>query len=153
MAIVFAAERFEHYILGKDTVQVLSDHKPLMAIFTKPILTSPKRLQRMKLRLRKYPLKVTKKPGPQMFISDTLSRAALPISHDSPDYVIFQFSPEEKLCHKMEETDQEEAVFVTDQRLEDVRQETSKDASLQTLMTLIMKGWPDNKHETPPLCT
>lgn len=107
----------------------------------------------MKLRLQKYPLKVTKKPGPQMFISDTLSRAALPISHDSPDYVIFQFSPEEKLCHESEETDQEEAVFVTDQRLEDVRQETSKDASLQTLMTLIMKGWPDNKHETPPLCT
>lgn len=32
LAIVFAAERFEHYILGKDTVQVLSDHKPLMAI-------------------------------------------------------------------------------------------------------------------------
>ncbi|XP_015755288.1 PREDICTED: uncharacterized protein K02A2.6-like [Acropora digitifera] len=61
------------------------------------------------------------------------------------------FCPEEKVCHEMEETDQEEAVF-TDQRLEDVRQETSKDASLQTLMTLIMKGWPDNKLETPPLC-
>ena len=29
LAIVFAAEPFEHYILGKDTVQVLSDHKPL----------------------------------------------------------------------------------------------------------------------------
>ena len=86
-----------------------------------------------------------------MFISDTLSRAALPISHDSPDYVIFQFSPEEKVCHKMEETDREEAVFITDRRLEDVCQETSKDASLQTLMTLIMKGWPDNKLETP-LC-
>ena len=45
LAIVFAAERFGHYILGKDIVQVLSDHKPLMSIFTKPILTSPKRLQ------------------------------------------------------------------------------------------------------------
>lgn len=63
-----------------------------MAIFAKPILTSPKRLQRMRLRLQKYPLKVTYKPGSQMFISDTLSRAALPIRHakeDSPDYVIF----------------------------------------------------------------
>lgn len=65
LAIVFTAERFEHYILGKDTVQVLSDHKPLMATFTKPILTSPKRLQRMKLRLQKYPLKVTKKLVPK----------------------------------------------------------------------------------------
>ena len=56
LAIVFAAERFEHYILGKDIVQVLSDHKPLMSIFGKPILKSPKRLQRNRLRLQKYPL-------------------------------------------------------------------------------------------------
>ena len=98
LAIVVAAERFEHYILGKDTVQVLSDHKPLMTIFSKPILTSPKRLQRMRLRLHKYPLKVSYKPGPQMFISDTLSRAALPLRHaklDSPEYLIFQVSQEE----------------------------------------------------------
>lgn len=106
----------------------------------------------MRLRLQKYPLKVTYKPGPQMFISDTPSQAALPIRHakeDSPDYVIFQISQEEKLHHEVEETDQEEAVFIKDQRLEDVCQETGKNASLQTLMTLIMKGWPDNKHETP----
>ena len=78
LAIVFAAERFEHYILGKGVVQVLSDHKPLMSIFTKPVLTSPKSLLRMRLRLQKYLLKVVYKPGPQMFISGTLSRAALP---------------------------------------------------------------------------
>ena len=78
LAIVFAAERFEQYTLGKDNVVVLSDHKPLMAIFQKPILSSPKRLQRMRLRLQKYSLKVCYKPGPQMFISDTLSRASLP---------------------------------------------------------------------------
>ena len=98
LAIVFAAERFEHYIMGKDTVQVLSDHKPLITIFAKPILTSPKRLQRM--RLQNYPLKVTSKPGPQILIRDTLSRAALPIRHakqNSPDYAIFQVSKEEKL--------------------------------------------------------
>ena len=95
LAIVFAAERFEHYILGKDTVEVLSDHKPLMTIFSKPILTSSKRLQRIRLQLQKYPLKVLYKPGPQMFISDTLSQAALPLRHakpDSPEYLVFQVS-------------------------------------------------------------
>ena len=108
----------------------------------------------MRLTLQKYPLKVTYKPGPQTFVSDMLSRAALPIRHakeDSPDYVIFQFSQEEKLRHEIEETVQEEAVFVTDQRLEDACQETGKDASLQTLTTLIMKGWQENKPENP-LC-
>ena len=33
LCIIFAAERCEHYILGKDIVQVLSAHKPLMFIF------------------------------------------------------------------------------------------------------------------------
>ena len=59
-----------------------------MSIFAKSILKSPKRLQRMRLRLQKYPLKVVYKPGPQMFISDTLSRAALPLRRtqaDTPD--------------------------------------------------------------------
>ena len=85
LATVFSAERFGHYILGKDTVQVLSDHRPVMTIFSKPILTSSKRLQRMRLRLQMYSLKVSYKPGPQMFISDTLSRAAVPLRHAKPD--------------------------------------------------------------------
>ena len=44
LAIVFACEKFEHYILGKDVV-VKSDHKPLEVIFKKPLLNAPKRLQ------------------------------------------------------------------------------------------------------------
>ena len=52
LAIVFATEHFDQYIIGKEKVKVLSDHKPLMTIFKKPILTCPKRLQRMRLRLQ-----------------------------------------------------------------------------------------------------
>ena len=78
LAIVFACERIEQYIMDKETT-VLSDHKPLMNIFAKPILTSPKRLQRIRLRLQKYTIKVHK-PGSQMHISDMLSRVTLPIS-------------------------------------------------------------------------
>jgi len=153
LAIVFAAERCEHYILGKDIVQVLSDHKPLMSIFTKPILTSPKQLQRMPLRLQKYSLKVVYKPGPQMFISDTLSRAALPLRRtqaDTPDYLIFQVH-EERFRQEVEETNLEEATFVTDQHLEQIRQEANQGASLQTLMSLISTGSPNDKMQSP-LC-
>ena len=151
LAIVFAAERFENYILGKDIVQVLSDHKPLMTIFTKSILTSPKRLQRMRLRLQNYPLKVVYKPGLQMLISDTLSHAALPLRSfkaDSPDYLILQVNLEDRVRQEVEDTNLEEAIFVTDQRLEQIRHETSKDASLQTLINFIMSGWPDDKLKT-----
>ena len=37
LAIVFACERFNQYLHGRDHVTVDTDHKPLVPIFTKPI--------------------------------------------------------------------------------------------------------------------
>ena len=82
----------------------------------------------MRLRMQKYPLKVVYKPGPQMFISDTLSRASLPLCRtqvDTPDYQIFQVHEEERFRQEVEETNLEEATFITDQRLEQICQETN----------------------------
>ena len=140
LSIVFAAERFEQYILGKDKVKAYTDHKPLTTIFKKPILTSPKRLQRMRLRLQKYSLDIEYKPGPKMYISDTLSRASLPLEDkEKSDYMIYEF----------EEID--EVVFVTDERLHQIRMETQEDKSLQTLSNIVMQGWPNDKYDVP-LC-
>jgi len=46
LAILFAAEKFEHYIYGRHTV-VHSDHRPLQSIFVKPISQTTAWLQRM----------------------------------------------------------------------------------------------------------
>jgi len=59
-----------------------------------------------------------------MFISDSLLRAAVPLRRtqtDTPDYLIFQVQKEERFRQKVEETNLEEATFVTDQRLEQIR--------------------------------
>ena len=64
-----ASERFNDYI------HVETDHKPLESIFKKEIHMAPKRLQRMRLRLQKYPLEVRYKKGSEMYVADTLSRA------------------------------------------------------------------------------
>ena len=37
LAIVFAWERFESYVYGRDVIRVESDHKPSEAIFSKPL--------------------------------------------------------------------------------------------------------------------
>ena len=58
LAIVFACEKFDQYIFGKSDVVVESDHKPLETIFRKPIHSAPKRLQRMRLRLQSYDIRV-----------------------------------------------------------------------------------------------
>ena len=154
LAIVFATHRFEHYILGKDNVRVYTDHKPLVTIFKKTILTSPKRLQRMRLRLQKYSLDLEYKPGPTMYISDTLSRASLPIKQvdkDTPSYQIFQIQEEQELHGELEDIDLEDSLFVTDTRLNTIKHETAKDMTLQTLMNVTKGGWPANKLEVP-LC-
>ena len=46
LTILFAAEKFEHYIYGRHTV-VHSDHRPLQSIFVEPISQMTAWLQRM----------------------------------------------------------------------------------------------------------
>ena len=77
LAIVFACERFNQFIYGKQ-VTVESDHKPLEAIITKPLSQAPPRIQRLLIRLQKYQPMVKYVPGKFLFIADTLSRAYLP---------------------------------------------------------------------------
>ena len=77
LAILFAAVRFNQYLLGRDMVTVHTDHEPLVPIFSKSIFHAPKRLQRMILKLQKYNLVLKYCPGSQMYIADMLSRAYL----------------------------------------------------------------------------
>lgn len=74
LAVVFGMERFNQYTYGRK-VFVESDHKPLEIIHKKPLISAPKRLQRMFLRLQKYDLEITYKPGKEMYVADALSRA------------------------------------------------------------------------------
>ena len=51
-----------------------TDNKPLETIYRKPLQSTPKRLQRMLLRLQKYEINVVYKRDKQMYLADTLSR-------------------------------------------------------------------------------
>ena len=83
MAQVFGVERNHHYVYGRKVV-LWSDHKPLEIISKKPSETAPKRLQRSLLRLQQYAVEIRYKPGPEMFLADTLSRAYLLTTAHSP---------------------------------------------------------------------
>ena len=49
LSVVFACERFDTYLYGRDVVHVKTDHQPHEAIFKKDLGSAPKRLQRMLL--------------------------------------------------------------------------------------------------------
>ena len=55
------------------------DNKPLEAIAKKYLQSTPKRIQGMLLKTQKYDIIIIYKPGPQMHLADTLSRAFLAI--------------------------------------------------------------------------
>ena len=52
-----------------------TDHKPLVAICSKPLSKAPKRLQSMLLKVQEYNFEVVFKPGCDIPVADTLSRA------------------------------------------------------------------------------
>ena len=152
LAIVFATQYFNQYIHGRDCVNVRSDHKPPEIIFRKPLLSAPQRLQRMLLRLQKYNLNVTYQKGTEMYIADTLSRAAL-VQADkrsvTPVEQIFQIGQQTPFEQFLENINHTEFLKVTDDRLRQIQQQTVEDTALQVLKTTILTGWPETIEEAP----
>ena len=134
---MFACDRFEAYIYGRDRVSIESDHKPLEMIVLKPLSSAPKRLQRMLLQLQKYTLDVKYKKGEHMYLADTLSRA---------------YIPEVNVCafvHELEELDHPESLPVSQERWQQLNHASANDNVCQQLRATIQNGWPENKSEVP----
>ena len=84
LAVVFAFSRFHQYVYGKDVI-VESNHKPLEAITRKQLSAVPLQLQGMLLQLQRYSFSLIYKPGKEMTVADTLSRAYLEDEPNSDD--------------------------------------------------------------------
>ena len=138
LGITFACNRFHQYIFGRE-VTVETDHKPLQAIFAKPLFKLPLRLQKLLLDLQKYDLKVTYKPGCTLFLADHLSRAYLNeakedlISDSELSVNYLTFLPVSK-----------------DNQLK-IKNATKQDEEMQILRDTVLKGWPQRKDQVPPI--
>lgn len=131
LAVVFGCERFHTYIFGKRFI-VESDHKPLQMIHLKPLTSAPPRLQRMLLRLQPYDFVLCYRPGKQIPIADSLSRAPTEDKTHIPLDVqinLVQFSAE---------------------RLADIKRETERDTVLHSLKRVITSGWPETRNDLAP---
>ena len=84
LTVVCVAERFQHYIYGRE-VEVRSNYKPLESITRKSIHKASPRIQAMLLRLMKYNLYVNYQPGSTMYVADTLARAYVKNEYESDD--------------------------------------------------------------------
>ena len=137
LAIVYACQHFESYIYGRDTVQIETDHQPLVSIVLKPLNSAPSRLQRMLLKLQKFNLKVTYKNGKSMYLADTLSRAYLPEVHTCA------------FAEELEEIDHTMALAITGDCLQQFKHVSTDDPVMQALRETILQGWPESKSDVP----
>ena len=130
LAIVFGCTRFHDYVYGLKEVQVETDHKPLEAILKKPLCQAPVRLQRMILQIQKYPLVVVYRPGKELVLADTLSRAPI----QSTD-----IQEEDVQVHTLN------TLPISENKLGLIENESRQDPALQELKKVVQKGWPDRK--------
>ncbi|GFO39028.1 Gag-Pol protein [Plakobranchus ocellatus] len=128
LAVIFGMKKFYHYTYARP-VTVITDHKPLVSIANKPLSKAPKRLQSMFLNLQAFDYHLIYKPGAQLHVSDSLSRA--PVSTSDDVYT----------CNNISDTP------FNDSRLSEIKATTSLDPALSQLKLTILQGWPDLKSD------
>ena len=125
LAIVFSLEKFHQYTFG-----------PLESIIKKHLSSAPHRLQGMMMRLQKYNVEVRYECGKKMNIADLLSRAYLPEVGREED-------------KEFELVNMVNLLPITNQKKQEIQQETEADQTLQIVKSLIIKGWPNDKSQLP----
>ena len=73
LGILHGLEKFHHYCFARE-VLIIIDHKPLEAIFKKDVATLSQYIQCILLKTHQYRVRIIYKPGPEIFITDWLSR-------------------------------------------------------------------------------
>ena len=130
LAIVFACQRFNTYVLGRPFT-VKSDHKPLEMIHQESLASAPPRLQRMLLQLQWYDVTIRYRPGKEMLLTDALSRCPSRASGEIKldmrvNYIAFS----KTWIAKLKDT-------------------TREDPILGTVYQLTQQGWPHQRRHTP----
>ena len=150
LAIVFGVERFEGSVYGRKIV-IDTDHKPLKSIMKKSLLSAPRRLQRMLLRLQKFDLDVSYRKGTEMHMADPLSRAYLPlVKQDVVDtQEVWNVADTRSTEVETEYVDMAESVPIRKLTLQEIKSATEVDAEVQALVPIITQGWPERRAEVP----
>lgn len=132
LAIRFACSKFHEYIYGKE-LTIETDHKPLEAIFKKPICNAPPRLQRILMDVASYSPEVIYRKGETMYLADILSRDCdNPAAMEQDEFQVLSL------------------VSISDNATTRLQEETKKDSHLQEVLKYVLAGWPTNQAELPP---
>lgn len=128
LALAYACKKFHVYIYGK-RVWAETDHKPLVTIAKKGLAYTPPRVQRLFLNIQKYDLQLDYRPGKELLVADTLSRAFDNSETSSELDEMVHVNLIRKNCS------------VSDEMWTVIARATAEDATLQKVMQAITRGW------------
>ena len=156
LAIVFGVRKHETYLYGRQ-FNVESDHKPLETIFKKSLLSAPKRLQAMLLALQKFDMTISYKRGSKLYLADTLSRAFVPredktCSSETSSEICYNIDITgtiSKLESEFEKINMCSHLPISETTLNKIKQATKEDKSMDVLVEVIQKGWPELRSHVP----
>lgn len=132
LSILFACNKFNYYTYGRP-VTVVNDHKPLLGIMKKEIhKISSAKLQRLRLKLLNYDIKLQYAPGKTIVLADYLSRYMLKSTENNENKLL-----EESIL----------SINVSDDRKIEIQNETEKDDELNVIKEYCKSGWPKDKRE------
>ena len=140
LAITWGCEKFSTYKLGR-TFLKQTDHKPLIPLLgSKQLNNLPPRVLRFRLRLARFQSSIEYTPGKTLYIPDTLSRAPLTTTGDTPD------------SYYMEEV-MDAAVLtlpIDGSRLSVYKAKQLEDSVCSTIVRYCRNGWPVHKSQVDP---
>ena len=129
LSIVFGVDRFHEYLYGcKFTV--INDQQLLKSVFSKSIVSCPPCIQKILLRLQKYECDLKYSPRKTMLVSNALSQAY--IKNSKPKF------DENSLIYHVHFVILN--LPITNERLEQFKEETRKDPILQILIKYTIEG-------------
>ncbi|KAJ8398705.1 hypothetical protein AAFF_G00419020 [Aldrovandia affinis] len=126
-----------------------SDHDAKLVALMERCREVKLRLGLKKLQFKSYDLRVIYKPGPEMFISNTLSRATAGCAGRGTVYQRHTICSLQQEQEDVQHVNQADYLNVSSQRLEQIRRHTDRDECLQALKNTVLVGWPDVKEEAP----
>lgn len=137
-AICVAVEKYHQFVYGRK-ILIETDHKPLVAIMSKDISKISARLQRMVLKLLKYNFEIKYIPGSQMYVADYLSRNFCNNKQEEPTLQEIVHTIDTEIVYGLEKE-----LPISKEKLQILKNETLRDANLQSLLSWYSNGWPSN---------
>ncbi|KAJ8034955.1 hypothetical protein HOLleu_21999 [Holothuria leucospilota] len=135
LALVFGLERNQYTVVKLYSGLITNGWSQLSQ---KPLSSAPRRLQRVLFRLLQHDVEIRYKPGTEILLADTLTKAYLSTNNRSA------------VKEETEKINMVKFLLVSSSTLKAIQQASEEDSTLQSVKQYIVNGWP-NKHKLQPV--